>query len=281
MKNDAIMVTGATGVLGRQVLDRARHTGLPVRALTRRATLPDDPGVAWFTGDLAAGTGLDEAFAGVRTVIHCASDIRHFKNDIPAFHHLLEAARRAGVEHIVNISIVGIDRIPYPYYRIKLAGERLLETSGIGWTNLRATQFPELLNMAFGVLSKLPVVIVPTGTDCQPVDQGEVADRLVELALGEPGAGEPRPRLGPGAGPRRTHGVPGRPAGQGLAASGGQAPSRPAGLHPGEARSGLPFRRPDRPRPGGGQADLGGVPRRARRPLTATRLFVSRRPPRG
>lgn len=45
--------------------------------------------------------------------------------------------------------------------------------------------------MAFGVLSKLPVVIVPTGTDCQPVDQGEVADRLVELALGEPGAGEP------------------------------------------------------------------------------------------
>ncbi|MFI1177207.1 SDR family oxidoreductase [Streptomyces melanogenes] len=191
MKNDAIMVTGATGVLGREVLDRARRTGLPLRALTRGATLPDDPEVAWFTGDLAAGTGLDEAFAGVRTVIHCASDIRHFKNDIPAFHHLLEAARRSGVEHIVNISIVGIDRIPYPYYRIKLECERLLEASGIGWTNLRATQFPELLNMAFGVLSKLPVVIVPTGTDCQPVDQGEVADRLVELALGEPGKEAP------------------------------------------------------------------------------------------
>ncbi|MFG2999067.1 SDR family oxidoreductase [Streptomyces sp. NPDC048340] len=191
MKNDAIMVTGATGVLGRQVLDRARRTGLPVRALTRRTTLPDDPGVAWFTGDLAAGTGLDEAFTGVGTVIHCATDIRHFKNDVPAFEHLLEAARRAGVEHIVNVSIVGIDRIPYPYYRIKLEGERLLEASGIGWTNLRATQFPELLNMAFGVLSKLPVVIVPTGTVCQPVNQGDVADRLIELALGEPGEGAP------------------------------------------------------------------------------------------
>lgn len=191
MKNNAIMVTGATGVLGREVLARARRTDLPVRALTRRSVLPDDPGVAWFTGDLATGAGLDEAFAGVRTVVHCATDIRHFKNDIPVLDHLLEAARRAGVEHIVNISIVGIDRIPYPYYRIKLEGERLLAASGIGWTNLRATQFPELLNMAFGVLSKLPVVIVPSGTDCQPVHQGEVADRLIELALGEPGKRAP------------------------------------------------------------------------------------------
>ncbi|MGV9266189.1 SDR family oxidoreductase [Kitasatospora sp. NPDC003701] len=189
MKNDAIMVTGATGVLGREVLDRVRRTGQPVRALTRRAALPDDPGVDWFTGDLATGAGLAEAFAGVRTVIHCASDIRHSKNDIPALKHLLEASRRAGVGHVVNISIVGVDRIPYPYYRIKLAGERLLAASGIGWTNLRATQFPELLNTAFGVLSKLPVVIVPAGTDCQPVHPGDVAERLVELAVGEPGEG--------------------------------------------------------------------------------------------
>ncbi|WP_329491674.1 NAD(P)H-binding protein [Kitasatospora sp. NBC_01246] len=191
MKNDAIMVTGATGVLGREVLDRARRTGLPVRALTRRSVLPDDPGVAWFTGDLATGAGLDEAFAGVRTVIHCATDIRHFKNDIPAFEHLLEAAARAGVEHIVNISIIGVDRIPYPYYRIKREGERLLAASGIGWTNLRASQFPELLNTAFRFLSRLPVVVVPSGTRCQPVDQGEVADRLVELALGDPATGAP------------------------------------------------------------------------------------------
>lgn len=186
MTNDTIMVTGATGVLGREVLERARRTGRPVRALTRRTAAPDDSGVAWYTGDLTAGTGLDEALAGVGTVIHCATDIRHFKNDVPAFRHLLEAAARAGVEHVVNISIVGIDRIPYPYYRVKLEGERLLAASGIGWTNLRATQFPALLDLAFRALSKLPVVLVPSGTDCQPVDPGEVADRLVELSLGAP-----------------------------------------------------------------------------------------------
>lgn len=186
MTNDTIMVTGATGVLGREVLERARRTGRPVRALTRRTAVPEDAGVAWYTGDLTAGTGLDGALAGVRTVIHCASDVRHFKNDVPGFQHLLEAGERAGVEHVVNISIVGVDRIPYPYYRVKLECERLLAASGIGWTNLRATQFPALLDLAFGALSKLPVVLVPSGTDCQPVDPAEVADRLVELSLGVP-----------------------------------------------------------------------------------------------
>ncbi|UYQ65322.1 SDR family oxidoreductase [Streptomyces peucetius] len=187
MNNDAIMVTGATGVLGREVLERARRTGAPVRALTRRSQLPDGAGVTWCTGDLASGTGLDEAFAGVRTIIHCATDARHFKKDVPAFRHLLEAAKRAaGVEHIVNISIVGIDRIPYPYYRIKLEGERMLAASGIGWTNLRATQFPELLDMVFTLLAKLPVVLVPARSACQPVAPGDVADRLVELAAGGP-----------------------------------------------------------------------------------------------
>lgn len=186
MTNDTIMVTGATGVLGREVLERARRTGRPVRALTRGTAVPDGSGVAWYTGDLTAGTGLDEALAGVRTVIHCASDIRHFKNDVPGLRNLLEAGKRAGVEHIVNISIVGVDRVPYPYYRVKLECERLLADSGIGWTGLRATQFPALLDLAFGALSKLPVVLVPSGTDCQPADPGEVADRLVELALGAP-----------------------------------------------------------------------------------------------
>ncbi|MFI6588205.1 SDR family oxidoreductase [Embleya sp. NPDC050493] len=186
MGENVILVTGATGVLGREVLDRARRTGLPVRAMTRRTTLPDDPGVTWVTADLESGEGLDAAFDGVATIIHCASDTRKPKHDIPGWRFLLDAAKRAGVGHIVNISIVGVDRIPYSYYKIKVEGERLLAESGIPWSNLRATQFPALLDTAFGVLSKGPVVPVPSKTVCQPVDPGEVADRLVELAQGAP-----------------------------------------------------------------------------------------------
>lgn len=186
MSQGVILVTGATGVLGREVLARVRATGVPVRAMTRRSALPDDPGVTWVTGDLTTGVGLAAALDGVGTVIHCASDTRRPKNDVPGWRHLLDAARGAGVGHIVNISIVGVDRIPYFYYKIKLEGERLLAESGIPWTNLRATQFPELLNMAFRVLSKLPVMPVPSRIPCQPVAQGDVADRLVALALAEP-----------------------------------------------------------------------------------------------
>ncbi|MFK0194226.1 SDR family oxidoreductase [Kitasatospora sp. NPDC090308] len=181
-----LLVTGATGVLGREVLRHALATGRPVRALTRRTALPADADTRWHTGDLTAGTGLDEAFAGVDAVIHCASDPRHPKNDLPAFRHLLAAARRAGVRHVVNISIVGVDRVPMAYYRIKLQGEQLLAGSGLGWTNLRATQFPQLLDGMLRPLAKLPVLPMLSRTPVQPVHPAEVAARLVELALGDP-----------------------------------------------------------------------------------------------
>ncbi|UGQ10146.1 NAD(P)H-binding protein [Yinghuangia sp. ASG 101] len=186
MSENVILVTGATGLLGREVLERVRHAGVPVRAMTRKTDLPDDPGVRWVTADLQTGTDVAEALEGVTTVIHCASDTRKPKHDIPGWRHLIDAAREAGVRHIVNISIVGVDRTTYPYYKIKLEGELMLAESGIPWTNLRATQFPDLLDAVFRFMMRLPFVLVPSKTPCQPVDQGEVADRLVELALGAP-----------------------------------------------------------------------------------------------
>jgi uncharacterized protein YbjT (DUF2867 family) len=44
------------------------------------------------------------------------------------------------VAHLVYISIVGIDRVPMSYYRVKLEEERLVESSGLAWTILRATR---------------------------------------------------------------------------------------------------------------------------------------------
>jgi uncharacterized protein YbjT (DUF2867 family) len=58
--------------------------------------------------------------------------------------------------------------------------------SGLGWTTLRATQFHDLALLTVRQLARLPVVPVPAGWRFQPVDAGEVAERLVELALGAP-----------------------------------------------------------------------------------------------
>lgn len=174
-----VLVTGGTGLLGRAVAGELAATGRTVRILSRR---PGDTGSAVDTvvGDLATGAGLATALRGVDAVVHAASDPRHPRPvDVEGTHRLVEAARRAGEPHLVHVSIVGIDRIPWPYYRAKLAAERAVEASGLPWTVLRATQFHEFTGDLLGRLAHLPVVPAPRGWRFQPVDVREVAARLV------------------------------------------------------------------------------------------------------
>ncbi|CAM5717213.1 hypothetical protein SALBM311S_05267 [Streptomyces alboniger] len=56
---------------------------------------------------------------------------RRPKGDEQAAANLVRAARGAGVRHLVYISIVGVDRVPFRYYKSKLAVERLVEESGL------------------------------------------------------------------------------------------------------------------------------------------------------
>jgi uncharacterized protein YbjT (DUF2867 family) len=172
-----ILVTGGTGTLGRLVTERLRADGHDVRVLSRRSR---PYGVDLREG----GAALDGAVEGVDTVVHCAST--QTGGDEKAAAHLISAARRAGVGHLVFISIVGVDRVPFGYYKAKLGVEKMVEESGLGWTVLRATQFHDLPVTLFRALAKSPVVLLPAGVRDQPVEVGEVADRLAELAAGEP-----------------------------------------------------------------------------------------------
>ncbi|MFD0686425.1 SDR family oxidoreductase [Actinomadura fibrosa] len=192
-----ILVTGASGTLGGPLTRRLVEAGADVRALSRAERRPKD-GVTWHRGDLRTGEGVGAALAGAGTVVHCASDPRHPKSDLPAARVLVEAAREHGSPHIVYISIVGVDRIPYPYYKTKFAVERLLADSGLPFTILRTTQFHTLPAMVLGVLAKVPGAMpLPRGLRCQPVDVGEVADRLAELALADGPAGRADDMGGP------------------------------------------------------------------------------------
>ncbi|MEA5455491.1 NAD(P)H-binding protein [Sinomonas sp. JGH33] len=186
-----ILVTGGTGTLGRQVVTRLRDAGRSVRVLSRHGGAADH-GVEYVAGDLATGEGIETAVAGIGTIVHCAGTQ---KGDGDKARHLVDAAQRAGVGHIVFISVVGADTIPvvsgidraaFAYFASKRDAEQVIETSGIPWTTLRATQFHELTLMTAKAMAKLPVIPAPSGFRFQPVDSGEVADRLVELALGAP-----------------------------------------------------------------------------------------------
>jgi uncharacterized protein YbjT (DUF2867 family) len=178
-----VLVTGGTGSLGRRVVDRLRGPGYEVRTLSRSAR-----GAGVVRGDLLTGEGLARALEGVDILIHCASNPRKPRQtDVEGTGRLLEAAGRADVSHVVFVSIVGVDRNPHlPYYRAKLEAERIVERSSVPWTILRATQFHEFVLKQIRLLERLPVMMAPKGFLLQPMDIGEVADRMAELALSEP-----------------------------------------------------------------------------------------------
>ncbi|MEV5613309.1 SDR family oxidoreductase [Streptomyces sp. NPDC052225] len=168
-----ILVTGGTGTLGRHVTARLRDAGHEVRVLSRSA----QP----YAVDLRkGGPALDRAVADVDVIVHCAST--QTGGDEKAAANLIAAARRANVAHLVYISIVGVDVVPFGYYKSKLAVEKLVESSGLDWTVLRTTQFHDLVARVLGAAAKLPVLLLPAGIDDQPIEVAEVADRLAELA---------------------------------------------------------------------------------------------------
>jgi uncharacterized protein YbjT (DUF2867 family) len=190
-RNDRTLVTGGTGTLGRLVVPLLRDAGRKVRVLSRRSREPGE-GVEFVTGDLATGEGIEAAVEGAEVIVHCAGSS---KGDEDKTATLVRAASRAGVRHLVYISVVGADRVPvvsradramFGYFASKLAAERVVADSGLPWTTLRATQFHDLLSTTARQMARLPVIPVPAGFRVQPVDAEEVADRLVELALGTP-----------------------------------------------------------------------------------------------
>lgn len=124
-----ILVTGATGIVGRRVVERLVRAGVSVRAMSRRpeaAALP--PEVEVVRGDLTEPDGAAAAFEGVERMYLFPVEER--AGDVVA------AARRAGVRRIVVLSAAsvtaGLHRSPV---------ERAVENSGLEWTHVRPCGF--------------------------------------------------------------------------------------------------------------------------------------------
>ena len=184
-----IVVTGGTGYLGRHIVAQLLETGQTVRIMSQKgrpATL--QPGSEWAQAQMETGSGLAEAVEGCDVIVHAASDPQRAQQvDVAGTRLLLEAARKAGVAHIVYISIVGIDRIPFAYYRHKLVVEEMIQNSGIPWSILRATQFHEFIDLILQGVTKIPfVALIPTDFKVQSVAASEVARRLCGLVAAGP-----------------------------------------------------------------------------------------------
>jgi uncharacterized protein YbjT (DUF2867 family) len=178
---ETILVTGGTGTLGRVVVRGLMAAGCQVRVLSRRPPAAAISPATWVEGDLRRGTGLAEALEEVATVVHCATGRR----DTAMTGQLVRAAEQQGCQHLVYVSIVGIDQVPLGYYQAKLASERLVEASAVPCSILRATQFHDLAVRLFDAVATVPVMAVPA-IPLQPIDVRDVAPHLVEAARGEP-----------------------------------------------------------------------------------------------
>ena len=179
-----VLVTGATGTLGRKLVGAATAQGHAVRAMSRRSHV-GYTGVHWSQADLLTGAGVDAAVEGIDVIVHCATQGTGDK-DVRSTENLITAAHKADVHHIIYVSIVGIDRIPLPYYKIKLRVEQTLAQSRVGHTVLRATQFHDLISTSFALQRYSPLLWAFKGVRFQPIDTGDVAARLVELINCEP-----------------------------------------------------------------------------------------------
>src|SRR5580692_8585496 len=174
-----IVVIGGTGLIGSKTVAILRQGGHEVLAASPNG------GVNTITGE-----GLKEALAGVQVVIDLANSPSFEDKAVLEFfetsgRNLLAAEAAAGVRHHVALSIVAIDRTDNGYFRAKLAQEKLIETSGIPYTIIRAPQFMEFLrgiadSSADGNIVRLPPVLF------QPIAADDVAAIVAEVALAAP-----------------------------------------------------------------------------------------------
>jgi uncharacterized protein YbjT (DUF2867 family) len=173
-----VLITGASGRLGRELVARAWGD---VRLLSRR----DVPGGRLFKGGLEDVGLLREALRGAGAVIHAASDPRNAEDvDVQGTRALVRAAEEVGKPHVIYVSIAGVDRSDYAYYRAKHEAEKILRGSALPWTILRATQFHGFVldRLRSLGLDESEEPLVPEGVRFQSVDIGEVAERLLRLA---------------------------------------------------------------------------------------------------
>lgn len=176
-----IAVAGGTGTVGQHVVEAVWAAGHQAVVLSRGTGV-----------DVRDGTGLAAALNGVDVLVDTLGPSSSRRAAAQAFFtttswQLQEAATRAGVRHIVLLSILGLERVPgYGYYRAKLAQERTVTEGLVPATILRAAQFYEFAGQMVRATRRGPLALVPKMRS-QPVAARTVAEHPVRLADAQPG----------------------------------------------------------------------------------------------
>jgi PPOX class probable F420-dependent enzyme len=197
-----ILVTGATGLSGSAVIRACVNTRLPVRALVRDPakaavlSIPDTVEVA--EGDMLKPATLDGVLDGVERALMISGPDEHILETQCTF---IDAAKRAGVRHIVKLSGMGCwGGAKFRLARMHAEVERYLEGSGVAWTHLRPSTFMQTFLLEVPtILSDGTVNLPMADAKLSPVDVDDIAQVAVALLRGSGHEGKRYEMTGPEA----------------------------------------------------------------------------------
>ncbi|MET0386614.1 MAG: NAD-dependent epimerase/dehydratase family protein [Polyangiales bacterium] len=192
-----IVVTGASGFVGRQLVAYLAARGDRVVAIARRPKPSDLPGgVTWLSADLLEPASYESALTDATCVLHLAAITgkarpeAYQRGNVDATAALLAAAERAGVQRFVLVSSIAAvfpDRRYYPYAESKIAAEKLVQASRLRTTIVRPTMIlgdGSPIQHSLESLARLP--FIPMFGDgerrVQPVDVADVVKLLAAIA---------------------------------------------------------------------------------------------------
>ncbi len=217
-----ILITGASGYVGKRVLTLALEKGHTVKALSRKGIIPDDlpeeirssenlTGVAADINDLPA---LREACADVDAIIHLVGIIKEKGNNtfeqvhVEGTRNIVSAALDTGVKRYVHMSALGATNealcAQSGYMRTKAEAERIVKGSSLDWTVFRPSlifgQDDEFFSVVLKQLVKLPPIIPQIGDGkflFKPIWLGDVAASFVMALEEKKSIGESYELVGP------------------------------------------------------------------------------------
>jgi uncharacterized protein YbjT (DUF2867 family) len=197
-----ILVTGATGVNGSELVRRLSARGIPVRALvrttTKAAALSGLPGVELAVGDMGRPESLEAALRGIERAVLISSAAPDM---VDVQSNFISAAARAGVKHVIKLSgIMPELTSPFRFARMHGEIEQRLERSGLAFTHLRAGEFmTAYFRQVPSILAKGAIFLPMADARIASIDVGDIAEVAI-ITLTSPGhEGKTYPITGPEA----------------------------------------------------------------------------------
>ena len=198
-----VFVTGATGFVGRTVIQALRAEGYVVRCLVRRGSEPDLRGVEAIErveGDVLSPQTLEEGMAGCDAVVHLVGIIREhvptnttfYRVHVQGTSNVVAAAASVGVRRYIHMSALGArEGARSRYHQTKWAAEEAVHACSLPWTIVRPSVIygrgDGFVSLLVWVVRRLPVVPLIVGGRLQPVPVEQVAQGVAR-ALSRPSA---------------------------------------------------------------------------------------------